>query len=112
MAKILEHSRTYPTYERYRNEWLEPASIISPPKLTAEEAWMQEYEIRLEHFVRYRIAHEAEKPHAEDAAKQRLIAHLYGEQRAIAHNALSAIHSGSSKKEVIELLIRLLESMK
>lgn len=99
-------------YERYHNDWTEPKSLLSPPKLMAEEAWMQEYEIRLAHFVRYRIAHEAEKQYAEEAAKQRLIAHLYGEQLAIAHNALNAVHSGASRKEVIELLIRLLESMK
>jgi hypothetical protein len=111
-SKVFDHLVTAPTYNRYPNEWTRPESYVSAPKLTAEEAWMQEYEIRLTHVVRYRIAHEHEKPYAEEAAKERLAAHLYNEQRVLAHSALSAVNGGASKREVIGILVNLLESMK
>lgn len=112
MPKILEHLTTYPTYNRYPNEWVEAKSFVEGPKLMASEPWMEEYEMRLISTARYRIMHDYEKSHAEEHAKKRLIAHLYSEQKSLTENAISAISSGASKREVIEILLRLSESMK
>jgi hypothetical protein len=112
MAKIFEHLQgPHSTGMRYPNEWIEPTSYLTPPKLVSEDAYMQEYEMRLEHLVRFRIVRSDEKPYAQEAAERRLKSHLYGEQLILAERAIDTVHSGASRREVIEVLIRLKESM-